>query len=130
VNTKALFTRTLASWRLAFDHAGQMLNFLTRAVLLSLASASVGLAFLFCWVDRFRSSKAAEWVIPGRAVAPGKMVTSERSAAIGRMAAPMPKTERRRPVAVAERYPVPKQDRTHHQPRTIDSMIRSKGARL
>jgi hypothetical protein len=92
----AVFFRTQASWRLVFVHAGRMVHFL--------ALGGLGLAWLCCWLDRFRSRRdATGWIIP-----------------LKQMAAPIP----RRPclAVLAERY--------QPQPRTIDSLIRNKGVRV
>jgi hypothetical protein len=87
-----------------FVHAGKMVHFLTRALLLSLALASLSLAWLCCWLDRFRcSGDATGWIIPVKPAA-----------------APLP--ERHCPTVLAERL--------QPQPRTIDSLIRNKGVRV
>ncbi len=93
----------MASWRLVFVHAGKVVHFLTRALLMSLALTGLTLAWLCCWLDRFRSSgDATGWIIPVKA------------------AAPLP--ERHATVVLAERH--------QSQPRTIDSLIQEKGVRV
>jgi hypothetical protein len=108
VNPDAVYSRTAICWQLAFVHAGKMLHFLTGALLLSLASAGLGFAWLCCWLDRFRSSKGATgWIISARQTT-------------------QPDSEPHRPVAVAERLQPFALERA--QSRTIDSLIR--GARV
>jgi hypothetical protein len=118
MNSSYVYSRTAASWRLAFLHAGKMLHFLTRALLLSLASMGLGWAWLCCWLEHFASSKATTaWIIPATGSASGR---------------------NRRPVVLADRNSL--QHVTQHlsqhvsqhvsQPRTIDSLIRSKEAHV
>jgi len=103
VNLAAVFSRSLASWRLVFVHAGKMVHFLTRALLMSLALAALALAWLCCWLDRFRSSgDATGWIIPVKAAA-----------------------------SLPERYPTAVLAERHQgQPRTIDSLIQEKEVRV
>jgi len=109
VRSETVFARTSASWRLAFMYAGQTVHFLIRAVFLSLASVGLVLAWLCCWLDRFRSSRAATaWIIPLKAPAQ----SSGRHGSISLMQNPQPRTEEK-----------PK-------PRTIDGLIRNKGIRV
>jgi hypothetical protein len=85
-----------------------MLHFLTRSLLLSLASIGVTFALFCCWLDRFRSDKGTAWIIPVKAAA-------------------VPPAERFQPMAVPARRRQPRApERMPHQPRTIDSLIRSK----
>jgi hypothetical protein len=110
MNSKAVYSRTLVSWRLAFNHAGLMLHFLTRALLLSLASAGLVFAYLCCWLDRMRSnSKATEWIISPKSAEP-------------------PEPELHRPSVTGERLQPVSLER--NQPRTIDSLIRNKEVRV
>lgn len=99
MDSSYVYSRTADSWRLAFVHAGKLLHFLTRALLMTLASASLALAWLCCWIDRFRSNKGTAWLIS---------VTPTTAPATGE------------PLIRADRLAPP-------QPRTIDSLIRSRG---
>jgi hypothetical protein len=112
VNPDAVYSRTVICWQLAFAHAGKLLHFLTSAVLMSLASAGLGFAWLCCWLDRFRSSRGpAGWMISVKR-APER--EAPRESAVG--------------VEVEERFQPLALKRT--QLRTIDSLIRGKGARI
>jgi len=111
VNSDSVFSRTVASWKLSLVYSGKMLHYLTRAVLLSLASAGMGFAWCCCWLDQFRStSSTAAWLIPGRA-------------------AVLADPERHSTVMLAERYQSRGSGRPTVAPRTIDSLIRNKGVR-
>jgi hypothetical protein len=103
MDSSYVYSRTADSWRLVFVHAGKLLHFLMRALLMTLASAGLALAWLCCWVDRYRSGKGAAWLIP---------VTSEPAYASGR------------PLMRADRLDL------DPEPRTIDSLIRTKGRGL
>jgi len=104
VDSGSVYSRTLNSWQLTAVYSGKMLHFLTRALLLTLASAGMGFAWLCCWLDRFRcGNSAGSWMIPGR------MAT-------------MQDTERRCPETHSPRIAA------RYQPRTIDGMIRSRSA--
>ena len=92
-------------------HAARVIHYLTRAILLSLASVALGFAWLCCWLDRFRSNRGAAWITPARA-----------------SDAPSPK--RHVPVALDDKYPVRVAERSQQEPRTIDSLIRSRGVRV
>jgi hypothetical protein len=106
MDAEALYSRTGDSWRLAFVHASKLLHYLTRALLLSAASASLVLAHLFCWLDRFRSSRGATaWLIRPNSN-------------------PIPPA----PPASGRQRPVEFSGRPYLQPRTIDSLIRNKEA--
>lgn len=108
VNFGAVYSRSVISWKLAFVYAGKMLHHLTSAILMTLASAGLGFAWLCCWLDRFRSGKqATSWILSARPAA-------------------RPAAELRSPDATAERMQPITLGRT--QPRTIDSLIRNKGA--
>lgn len=107
MNPGAVYSRTVISWQLAFVYAGKMLHHLTSAVLMSLASAGLGFAWLCCWLDRVRAGKrATSWIISAHPA-------SRRD------------SEERPPVAAVERVQPFMQGR--NQPRTIDSLIRNKG---
>ena len=105
MNSSYIYSRTGVSWRLCFVHAGKLLHYLTRALLMSLASAAMAVAWLFCWLDRFNSSKSPNsWMLPilpsmpkdcEQYETPAGMIRADRRAAF-----------------------------------TIDSMIRGKAARL
>jgi len=64
MESKYIYSRTTNSWRLTFVHAAKFVHFLTRALLMTTASAGIGLAGLCCWIDRFRSSKENSWMMP------------------------------------------------------------------
>jgi hypothetical protein len=92
-------------------YAAKMLHYLIRALLLSVACAGLVLAWLCCWIDRFRSGKSAtSWII-------STQLSRKKT-----------ETERCGPVAVAEAYQPLKLN--VNQPRTIDSMIRNKERRV
>jgi hypothetical protein len=104
LNLAAVFSRTMVSWQLAFVHLGKTLHFLMRALLLTVALVGCMVAWLCCWLDRFRSSRdAGAWIIP---------VRLER----------VPLVELDRPERFAERGQA--------QPRTIDRLIQAKGVRV
>ena len=118
MNSSYVYSRTAASWRLAFSYAGKTLHFLTRALLLSLASTGLGWAWLCCWLERFSSSKATTaWIIPATA------------SASGRNRQPVVLADRNSPQHVSQHL---SQHLPQHlsQPRTIDSLIRSKEAHI
>ena len=100
MNSSHVYSRAAVSWRLAFVHAGKTLHFLTRALLMSLASFGSALSWLCCWLDHFGSSKVpTAWLI--------------RPAS---------------PSATAPESPshVVLMERPARTPRTIDSLIRSR----
>ena len=104
--------RSPGGWRLS--HLAQTIHYLMRAILLSLASVGFGLAWLFCSLDRFRSSKGTTaWLIFPN--------SSPESA-----------PERPSPAEFEERHQSCTADRPQHQPqpRTIDSLIRNRGVRV
>ena len=107
MNLDTVCSRTAICWQLAFVHAGKMLHHLTSALLMSLASAGLGMAWLCCWLERFCSGKrATSWIISPHAA---PLNSSDRVATTG--------VERLQPFAMGR-----------PQPRTIDSLIRNKGA--
>jgi hypothetical protein len=111
VHPETVFSRTVASWRLAFMYAGQSVHFLIRAVLLSFASLGLVFARLCCWADRVRSSRSAtEWIIP--------------------IKMPDQSSESRRPIVMLERPSSRAEQEYQPQPRTIDDLIRNKEARV
>lgn len=100
----AVFSRAMVSWQLAIVHLGKMVHFLMRALLLTVALVGCTVAWLCCWLDRFRSSRdAGAWIIPVRleGVPLRELDRAERSAG-----------------------------REQPQARTIDSLIQAKGARV
>lgn len=102
-----VYSRTVVSWRLAICYAFRTLHYGFRAALFSLASAGLGFAWLCCWLDRVRCSRKNSWMVPGSAVRLHQ-VEEQYTAA-----------QHRGHTAV--RYQM--------QPRTIDSMMRNRGAR-
>ncbi len=111
MNPAAIYSRTGVSWQLAFVHAGKMLHHLKSALLLSLASAGLGLAWLCCWLDRFLSGRrAGSWIISAR---PAQRIRPEP-------ARPAAVPEKLRPLAFER-----------NKPRTIDSLIHNEmGSRI
>jgi hypothetical protein len=107
LNLAFVYSRAVISWQLVFSHASKMLRHLKSALLMTLASAGVGFAWFCCWLDRFLSGNGSSWIISAR--------PAQREAA-----------ERLRPEVVAEKLQPVAMGRT--QPRTIDSLIRNKGA--
>lgn len=118
MNSGPVYSRTVISWQLTFIHAGKTLQHLKSALLMSLASMSLGLSWFFCWLDRFLSgTRAGSWIISPR--------DAERQNPKQRPIAEPP-----RPIAVADRLsPLAF---SQGRARTIDSMIREKdlGARV
>jgi hypothetical protein len=141
MDSSAVYSRTGDSWRLSFVHACKLLHYLTRALLLSVASASLGLAWFCCWIDRFRSSRdSTAWLIhpdpnPNNSAArapdtyePAARANEAYAPAAGSRETALPHEpaasknwRQQRPVEVAAR--------PYLQPRTIDSLIRSKAPR-
>jgi hypothetical protein len=124
MNANAVLSRATASWGLAFVHASKTLHFLNRALLLSAASVALGLAWLFCWLDRFGSLKAStKWLIyPFPAAA---------SEPVGRsVERPEMRANMRPDVRPVMRQPVALGERRQAAPRTIDSLIRNREARF
>lgn len=107
MNLAFVYSRAVISWQLVFSHASRMLRHLKSALLMTLASAGVGLAWFCCWLDRFLSGSGTSWIISAR--------PAERKAAESLRQEVAP--EKLQPIAVG---------RT--QPRTIDSLLRSKEA--
>lgn len=64
MDSSYVYSRAADSWKLSFLHAGKLLHFLARAFLMTIASACLLLAWLCCWIDRFRSNKSTAWIIP------------------------------------------------------------------
>jgi hypothetical protein len=107
VNLDTVCSRTAICWQLAFVHAGKTLHHLTSALLMSLASAGLGMAWLCCWIERFCSSKhATSWIISPHSA---PLDSTAREVTIG--------ADKLQPFAMGK-----------PQPRTIDSLIRNKGA--
>lgn len=107
MNLAFVYSRAVISWQLVFSHASKMLRHLKSALLMTLASAGVGLAWFCCWLDRYLSGSGTSWIISAR--------QAERKAAESRH--PETASEKLQPIAMG---------RT--QPRTIDSLIRNKEA--
>ncbi len=64
MESRYVYSRTASSWQLTFVHAAKTAHLLTRALLMTTASAGMAMAGLCCWIDRFRSSKGASWMMP------------------------------------------------------------------
>jgi hypothetical protein len=112
MNSGPVYSRTVIGWQLTFVHAGKTLHHLKSALLMSLASAGLGLAWFCCWLDRFLSGKrAGSWIISPH--------DADR-----RELEQRPAVEPPRPIAVVERSSPPAFGQ--NRARTIDSMIREK----
>ncbi len=119
VNGEPLYTKTLICWKLTLAYFGKTLACLNSALLLTLASAGMGLAWLCCWLERFLNGRrATTWLLPLRRAA-------ERS--------PMPESEEAdMRVSVADASPTPAKAQPfvmqNRAPRTIDGLLRTRSA--
>ena len=119
VNGEPLYTKTLICWKLTLAYLGKTVGCLNSALLLTLASAGMGLAWLCCWLERFLNGRrATAWLLPLRRAA-------ERS--------PMPESEQAAMrISVPTASPTPSKGQPfvmpHRAPRTIDGLLRTRNA--
>ncbi len=110
VHNDAVYARTLLCWKLTLAHIGRALSHLKSALLLTVASAAMGLAWLCCWLECYLSGRrATSWLLPLRP-ANQPSSTPELKAEV-------------QPLARVHPFAMP-----HSAPRTIDGLLRTRSA--
>ncbi len=107
----AVYTRTLLSWKLTLAHIAKALGHLKSALLLTLASAAMGFAWLCCWLESFLSGRrATAWLLPLHCAGESVPKPAQKPAAAPVLASVHP-------------FAMP-----HSVPRTIDGLLRTRNA--
>jgi hypothetical protein len=111
VNGDAVYAKTLLYWKLTLAHAAKTLGHLKSALLLTLASAAMGLAWLCCWLEHFLSGRrSTAWLLPLRRDQEHVPISEHKPEAVPMLAKVQP-------------FAMP-----HPSPRTIDGLLRTRNA--
>ena len=123
VNGEPLYTKTLICWKLTLAYLGKTVGCLNSALLLTLASAGMGLAWLCCWLERFLNGRrATAWLLPLRRAAERSPMPESEQAAM-RISVPDPVPTASPTLAKGQPFVMP-----HRAPRTIDGLLRTRNA--
>jgi len=128
VNGEPVYTKTLICWKLTLAYLTKTLACLNSALLLTLASAGMGFAWLCCWLERFLNGRrATAWLLPlHRAAERSTMPEAEPVAmpiSVPDSAHPNLANNAAPTLAKVQPFAMP-----HRAPRTIDGLLRTRNA--